>query len=442
MGAELMVGLRIGYAKADITPEEPVPMAGLGNSSQRKNKSVLDHIFATCLALTDQNGDSALFFSIDIQNAYDPVAKYRESVSLATGFPLERIMMCFTHDHSSVDINNRNEASVVRFNNMMNTQLPELAKEALADRQSSQVYISSVKTEGLNFVRRYIMNDGSLCGDNWGSMKSGVRSHETEADHTLQLIKFVRNGADDVLVTNFQTHSNYTIHEQVLSSDVAGAFRDAMEEVSGCKVIHFNGASGNINPKSRVPEENIAADHRDWGKRLAAYAMKAEFAPVSISAIKTEHHVFTAVANHTEDHLVEQARAIVDVFYTTNDRARCRDMGAPYGITSCYHAMGIVQHTHLGETIPVHMFVYSLGKLAFVFAPIEMFDTNGMYIKEKSPFDMTFICGYANYCQGYMPSAIACANRGYEVVTGIFAPGNAEKLADRYVEMLNHLYEE
>ena len=41
-----------------------------------------------------------------------------------------------------------------------------------------------------------------------------------------------------------------------------------------------------------------------------------------------------------------------------------------------------------------------------------------------------------------MPSAIACANRGYEVVTGIFAPGNAEKLADRYVEMLNHLYEE
>jgi hypothetical protein len=65
-----------------------------------------------------------------------------------------------------------------------------------------------------------------------------------------------------------------------------------------------------------------------------------------------------------------------------------------------------------------------------------------MYIKEKSPFDMTLICGYANYCQGYMPSAIACANRGYEVVTAIFAPGNAETLADRYVEMLNHLYEE
>ena len=55
---------------------------------------------------------------------------------------------------------------------------------------------------------------------------------------------------------------------------------------------------------------------------------------------------------------------------------------------------------------------------------------------------MTLICGYANYCQGYMCSAIASANSGYEVVTSIFAPGNAEPLAEQYVEMLKDLYEE
>lgn len=432
-------GLLVGYAKLDITPAESVPMAGLGNSSQRKSKSVLDPIFATCIAITDSDGETVLFYSMDIQNAYRPVTGYRESVSKVLNLPMERIMMCFTHDHSSVDIDNRNEEVVSAFNAKMNQQLPELGRKALADRMPAKMYIASVETDGLNFVRRYIMNDGSLCGDNFGSMASGVRCHETEADHTLQIIKFVRDD-DAVLVTNFQTHSNYTIGSGCLSSDVAGAFRDALEEISGCKVIHFNGASGNINPKSRVPEENVASDHRDWGRRLAAYAMKADYSPRFCDKLKMDSYTFTAVANHVYDPVLDKAKEIVDVFYSTNDRARCKEMGAPYGITSCYHAISIVGNSRLDETIPVHMFVFSLGDIAFAFAPIEMFDTNGMYIKNHAPFDMTFICGYANYCQGYMPSAIACLNSGYEVVTSIFAPGNAEPLADKYVEMLKELH--
>lgn len=440
MSDKTKCGLSVGCAKMDITPNEPVPMAGLGNSSQRMSKSVLDHIFATCLAVTDSEGETALFFSMDIQNAYAPVTGYREAVSKATGLPLERVMMCFTHDHSSVDIANTNEHSVVSFNEMMLQRLPGLALEAMADRAVADMLIATVRTEGLNFVRRYIMNDGSLCGDNFGSMESGIRCHETEADHALQLIKFVRENGT-VLVTNFQTHSNYTIGSGCLSSDAAGAFRDALEDVSGCKVIHFNGASGNINPKSRIPEENIAADHRDWGRRLAAYAMQAEYTPCSCDKLKMEQYTFTAKANHVYDPVLDKAKEIVEVFYSTNDRARCKAMGMPYGITSCYHAISIVGNSRLAETIPVHVFVYSFGAVAFAFAPIEMFDTNGMYIKEKSPFDMTFICGYANYCQGYMPSAIAGANSGYEVVTAIFAPGNAEPLAEKIVEMLKELHD-
>ena len=127
------------------------------------------------------------------------------------------------------------------------------------------------------------------------------------------------------------------------------------------------------------------------------------------------------------------------MFYSTNDRARCREMGKPYGITSAYHALGILGNSRLDETIPVRVFVFSLGDVAFAFAPIEMFDTNGMFIKANSPFAMTFICGYANYCQGYMPSATACVHSGYEVLTSIFAPGNAEQLADKYLDLLKSL---
>ena len=376
----------VGFCKVDITPSESMPMAGLGNSSQRKSKAVLEHIFATCIALTDVKENTALFFSLDIQNAYRPVAGFREAVSKAVGLPEERVMMSFTHNHSSVDIDNRAEASVAVYNEWLCTLLINAAEAALAERKAAQMHMASVETAGLNFVRRYIMNDGSLCGDNFGSMETGIRQHETEADRVLQMIRFAREGGKDVLLTNFQTHSNYTISSGMLSSDVAGAFRDALEAVSGCHVIHFNGASGNINPKSRVPEENIASDHRDWGKRLANYAIKAEFSPVPARELRTQRFTFQAKANHSQDHLLPVAHRIRDTFYATNDRAKCKEMGLPHGITSAYHAIAIIGNSGLPEKLPVHMFVFSLGDVALAFAPIEMFDTNGMYIKQNSPF--------------------------------------------------------
>lgn len=434
------MSLKVGYAKIDITPSESVPMAGMGNSSQRKSEGILEPIYATCLAVSDVCGNTALFCSLDIQNAYSPVSSFRQAVSDKTGIPLEHIMMCFTHNHSSVDIDNRQEDSIQRYNTWLTQRLTEGAQAALADRLPASMHTASVQTEGLNFVRRYIMNDGSLCGDNFGSMKSGIRQHETEADHTLQLIKFCRDGSVPVIMSNFQTHSNYTIHGKMISSDVAGAFRDALEEMSACKVIHFNGASGNINPKSRITAENLAADHRDWGRRLARYAMAASYTHHPAALLKSQSFTFDAVANHMQDHLLPIAEQIRDVFYATNDRSKCTEMGRPYGITSAYHAIAIIGNAKRPPTISVHAFIFSLGDVAFAFAPIEMFDTNGMYIKSRSPFGMTFICGYANYCQGYMPSKLASDHSGYEVLTSIFAPGNAERLADKYVELLQELH--
>lgn len=440
MDQQMNGGLLVGYAKVDITPDEPQPMAGLGNSSQRKNQGILDPIFATCIAITDICGATALFYNLDIQNAYPPADRMRQAVSEAVRLPREQVMLCFNHDHSSVDINNPHEESVKRYNTWLTEKLVAAGKAALADRQDARMETAQVQTEGLNFVRRYIMNDGSLCGDNFGSTQSGFRCHETEADRQLQLVKFVRPGSRDVIVTNFQTHGNYTISTRMLSGDVASAFRTALERQSGCLVHHFNGASGNINPKSRIQSENIATDLQDWGRRLAEYAMKAEYTPKPVGKLKTAQYTFEAKANHSQDHLLPIAQQIVDVFYETDDRARCKEMGLPHGITSAYHALAIIGNAKREEpTIPVYIYVFSLGDTAFAFAPIEMFDTNGMYIKENSPFDMTFICGYANYCQGYMPSKLAGEHSGYEVLTSIFAPGNAEPLAEKYVQLLQEL---
>lgn len=434
-------GLMVGFAKVNITPEETVPLSG--SASRGVSNGMLEYIYGTCVAISDGADNVALIFSIDIQNAYSPTPSWRNAISRATGVSEDKIMLCFTHTHSAPNTGS-DDPAIVRYNSMVSDRLVKAAKTAIEDLSPAEAYTTSTKTENMNFVRRYIMNDGTLCGDNFGSTASGYNRHETEADNTLQLVKFVRESGEDVIMANFQMHSNYTIKQNAISSDVAGAFRDALEQKSGVNVIYLNGASGNINPTSRITEENVVSSHKEWGEKLAQYAMDAEstYTRVELNALKTTQVILDVETNHADDHLAVKAAEIYSYFESTGDLTTANQMCAEAGISSIYHANTIVANSRRDKTTTMELDVYSIGDIAFIFAPVEMFDTNGMYIKDNSPYGMTFICGYANQCQGYMPSELAYELIGYEVATTMFAKGTAEKVADKYLELLSQLHGE
>ena len=377
-------GLMVGFVKQNITPEETVPLSG--SASRGVSSGMLDYLFGTCVAVSNGGEDTALIFSLDIQNAYSPTGSWRNAISRATGVPEDRIMLCFTHTHSAPNTGS-DDAAIGRYNSMVSDKLVKAAKEAVADMSPAQAFTSSIPTENLNFVRRYIMNDGTLCGDNFGSTESGYKCHETEADNMLQLVKFAREEGDDIIMANFQMHSNFTIQGNQISSDVAGAFRDALEQKSGVNVIYLNGASGNINPKSRIAEENIVSTHKEWGQKLADYAMTAadNFAPAEVTVVTTEQSVFTIETNHADDHLAVKAAEIYTEFESTGDLTAANQKCREAGISSIYHANTIIANSRRDKTATVELDVISIGDIAFIFAPVELFDTTGMYIKENSP---------------------------------------------------------
>ena len=111
-----------------------------------------------------------------------------------------------------------------------------------------------------------------------------------------------------------------------------------------------------------------------------------------------------------------------------------------YGINGPYHANAIVSKAAKGKSDSFEIFAVSFGDVGFACAPYEMFDTNGTFIKENSPFPVTFVAECANGANGYFPSELAWDNNGYEVDTCKYMKGTAEKLADRYVAMLESLY--
>ena len=179
-------GLMVGFAKENITPEETVPLSG--SATRGVSSGMLDYLFGTCVAISNGGEDIALIFSLDIQNAYSPTPGWRNAISRATGVPESKIMLCFTHTHSAPNTG-AEDAAIGRYNSFVSDKLVKAAKAAIADMSPAQAYTTSIKTENLNFVRRYIMNDGTLVGDNFGDTSSGYKCHETEVDNELQLVK-------------------------------------------------------------------------------------------------------------------------------------------------------------------------------------------------------------------------------------------------------------
>ena len=435
---------KVGYGKENITPDEPVPMGGYGRSDQRISTGILSYLWATCVAITDAEGDTLLLMSVDLCNSAE-ASRAAPEISKATGVPVENIVISATHTHSAPDYSYTQLAAVSRALQKTHDGLKRAALTAMEDRKAAQMYGASVQTANMNFVRHYICNDGTYAGDNFGSGASGYAGHATDADPVMQLIKFTREGDNDIILTNFQTHPHRTGGSQKydISADIVGEYRAAMEKDLGVEVIYFSGAGGNVNPTSRISKENVAKDYKEHGKMLAQYAKSAEYKPLNTGKVQASKMNFEAEINHADDayaSVCADLRARWDRGEITT--AQVISLGAAAGIklNSPYHAGAIRNRAKMGKSNSFPIWAYSFGDVGFVAAPYEMFDTNGMYIKANSPFEYTVISTVANKTNGYFPSDAAFGYGCYEVDTTSYVRGTAERLVDAYLEMLTEQY--
>ncbi len=438
-----MSTIKLGYARKDITPLEPVPLRGYGNTSVRIHENVLDPLYATCLAFEDEKGQKALIFAMDLCSLMTTyAAKIQDDLCAATGLAPERILCSCTHNHSSPDLANPEQETVPRYVEYLKEQMIAAAQEAMADVKPATAQIGRTHTNGMNFVRRYVMADGTYAGDNYGVFKDNpIAFHESEVDNCLQLIKFTREGGKDVVIANFQMHPHRTggYKKPDVSADITGAMREAYEEKTGCLFAYFTGGSGNVNGHSRIKTENATPDYKSHGQALAAYALKVKFRDAQLDQLKFASKLLDAPINHDLDHLLPQAQEIDKVWKETKDHVACKPLLDKYGFNSVYKAGALIARVKLPETLQIPMWTVSMGDVAFVGAPYEMFDANGLQIKDGSPFRMTFVMTLTNDSYGYMPSEMGFAHGGYSADTCRFKPGIGELLAENYIELLERM---
>lgn len=92
--------MRAGFAKADITPEVGVELAGFGPYLKRRSTGIRDRLWAKAMAL-EAGGGRAVIVGCDLIGV--PTAatvRVRALVTAATGLPGDVLMICCSHTHS------------------------------------------------------------------------------------------------------------------------------------------------------------------------------------------------------------------------------------------------------------------------------------------------------------------------------------------------------
>ena len=432
-----------GYARKDMTPDGNIHM----NDGVLLNK-VQDPLYVTCIAVYDGE-NTALLFTVDVKGLADFTCEMmKKRINFATKVPVENIMISATHSHSTpFPENPGSDPDNIRWTAKVNTQVIEAAKEAIADLSDAEIYTGEGKSTGMAFVRRWYLSDGTPSGiwrqDNDYKPRTDIVAYETKADDQVQVIRFVRKEKKDIVIANWQNHFTDAngLYPGAVSADIAAALRTNIEKKDDDALFAvYVGASGNLNSNGKVPGTKYYSYLR-MGTALSDIILKAceNATKVNAGKIDTTLRTLTVEIRKDDADVIAKAEAAKKEI---GDAADSSDEAfivcAKYGFESAHEVRAIIsRNKSYGATEDVYVGAISFGDVAFVAAPYEMFDTNGMEIKSGSPFKMTFVLTNAGGAHAYVPAIGIVENGGYEVYTTKYVFGTGEMFVAQFIDMLN-----
>ena len=380
-------GFSVGYSRVDVSPTE-FPII-IYSQFDRSATSVHDPVQLTCTALCDGE-NVALICSVDLRGVPDSFASYCATlVERAVGVPKECFFLNATHTHSAPDNALFGQDKTIKaWQSAFYKKLVRCVTLAMLDLAPAEAYAGTAHTEGITFVRRSLMSDGTYKGITSQVNGREYVSHETEADTQLRTLRFDRGDKKDVLMVNYQTHYGGSFTDTV-SADFVHLIREQCEKELDCHFAYHSGAGGNLSFTSAIPGKRKYPDIESASPALAqtikdAVAAEEKISLGKIRAIREEYQA-TAKGNWKK--------------------------AIPFGAITA-------------------------GDLGFIAAPYEMFDTNGKEIRDASPCKMTFICTLTGGGYAYVPSALAFTHGEYEVDNCQFVEGSGEEFAREFVHLL------
>ena len=435
--------LQVGFGRVNITPSYPVGMSSSGTEKNRRHTGLISYVFATCVAVK-YGAETYLMYTVDIISIDENLGDILRA-EILNQFPelkLENIYFGATHTHSAPANRFTDNEAEGKYRGEFIQYIPQAAKLALQDLAPATVEACKFDIEGMNFVRHYIMNDGTYAGSNFGSTASGYKEHTYDVNHEMILVRFPREGKEPVILVNWAAHPANPYDEAIgwlnISADHPGWCREELEKLSGAKVAYFNGASGDVVPNSQITEINHGLNAKEYGQKLGqiAYEHLSELKAVEVDNVEATQQVVQCKIVHELEHLATQCAEIYRIYASENNKTKATQMALELGLSSVHHAGAISSRAALGEYENRTLNVFRIGSVSFTTGTYEMASEHATELKTGSPYEFTFqICSNSKY----IPREEAIDYHSYEGDTRRYVRETGDILVTKYIEMLESI---
>lgn len=367
----------LGFARVDITPAYNVQTVGF-NREDNLSRGVLHKLFAQISIWCSDEGKACMVAIDHIGFMYEDSNTLRDMIGKRLDITREKVMLCFSHTHSSPNISL--EPEYFRF----------LCEQVLSGVDEAVRNTIPVKAA-------------------WGTTEADIgvnrRNNDGVLDRRINILKVADavTGKLCLLVLRLTAHANVLYEDNYLiSSDFIGVARELLEKKYGCSVMITQGASGNIKPRYEFTLEALDKMASAVGNAVASCIDL--ITPAEIERLSMFSQMDTFYADVPS---MDKAQAI------SEEAMRINQIDGTNWLKEVarLNAEGIKQQ---GTQTEIQYFVLDDGCLCGVAS--EIMCELAVDVSKACNDELIYFGGYTNGCGGYLPTAEEYDKGGYEVL--------------------------
>ena len=225
--------LKIGWAKVNITPSEPIPMAGYGKRKGAAYKDVHDSVFVRCLYL-ENNLLKSVIVSADLLIIPPTVSALVNKRLTELGLSEAQVYYGATHSHSSLGA-------------WYNTMVGELFAgeyDASVEKLLAESILKSIKNAMAKTQSASVTFEKDID-------KKDIKNRLIEGGKTEPYIRTLvfKTTTQKVILTTYAAHSTILQASTLsLSRDFPGVLVDSLEKNSAEFAMYLAGTVGSMGP--------------------------------------------------------------------------------------------------------------------------------------------------------------------------------------------------
>jgi neutral ceramidase len=415
---------KAGIGMADITPENPIWMAGFA-ARKHASEGVEMPLHAKALALEDSLGNRCVIITSDLlgfpRAVSDPIAR-----RLQERFKLRRDQVLFTSSHthsgpviresliSMYPLDEAQAAEVRSYTLRLQSRVEESVADALKDLSPALLSFGRGQAEfGVN--RRLKKETGYVISVN----------PEGPVDHEVPVLRIGKpDGSLRAVLFSYACHNtthggdNYRIH-----GDYAGfAQREIESQFPGARALFFLGCAADTNPNPRGTLELTKSHGIELAKSVAA-VLGGRMQSLEGSLKSAYDHVDLPFSSPPTREILQKRLEDKDVYVQRHAKNLLEELNRKGSLPTSYsYPIGIVK---FGKDLTL---IALAGEVVVDYAL--------RLRKELPPAEKLWVGGYSNDVFAYIASRRVIQEGGYEAETSMIYYGQPGPWAPEVEDVL------